>query len=69
MEKQQSVMDIINIRYDSFFEQEEKNRKLYHAAPQDVVNMTIGELAEASGASVATVSRFCRKCDVDGSII
>lgn len=33
---------------------------------KEVVNMTITELAEACGTSVATVSRFCRKCGVDG---
>ena len=66
MDKQQSVMDIINIRYDSFFEQEKKIANYIMQHHKDVVNMTIGELAEASGASVATVSRFCRKCDVDG---
>ena len=33
---------------------------------KEVVNMTIGELAEACGTSVATVSRFCKKCNVDG---
>ncbi|MCI9612929.1 MAG: MurR/RpiR family transcriptional regulator [Eubacterium sp.] len=31
-----------------------------------VINMMIGELADACGTSVATVSRFCRKCGVDG---
>lgn len=66
MEKQQSVMDIINIRYDSFFEQEKKIANYIMQHHKDVVNMTIGELAEASGTSVATVSRFCRKCDADG---
>ena len=29
-------------------------------------NMTIGELAKSCGTSVATISRFCRKCDVEG---
>ena len=33
---------------------------------KEVVNMTIGELAEVCGTSVATISRFCRKCNVDG---
>ena len=66
MEKQQSVMDTINILYDTFFEQEKKiaNYIMHHT--KDVVNMTISELAEASGTSVATISRFCRKCLVDG---
>ena len=66
MEKQQSVMDTINIRYDSFFEQEKKIANYIMQHHKAVVNMTIGELAEASGASVATVSRFCRKRDVAG---
>ena len=66
MEKQQSVMDTIHILYDSFFEQEKKiaNYIIQHHA--EVVNMTIGELAQACGTSVATISRFCKKCHVDG---
>lgn len=66
MEKQQSVMDTINILYDTFFEQEKKVANYIIQHHQDVVNMTIGELAEASGTSVATISRFCRKCEVEG---
>lgn len=66
MEKQQSVMDTIHILYDTFFEQEKKIANYIMQHHQEVVNMTIGELAEASGTSVATISRFCRKCNVDG---
>ena len=66
MEKQQSVMDTINILYDSFFEQEKKIANYIMQHREEVVNMTIGELAEASGTSVATISRFCKKCEVDG---
>lgn len=66
MEKQQSVMNTITILYDTFFEQEKKIANYIMQHRQDVVNMTIGELAEASGTSVATISRFCRKCEVDG---
>ena len=66
IENQQSVLDTIQIRYDSFFEQEKKIASYILQNYKDVINMTIGELADASGASVATVSRFCKKCDVDG---
>lgn len=66
MEKQQSVLDTINILYDSFFEQEKKVATYILMNHRQVVNMTINELAEASGTSIATISRFCRKCEVDG---
>lgn len=66
MEKQQSVMDTIHILYDSFFEQEKKIANYIIQNHKEVVNMTIGELAETCGTSVATISRFCRKCEVEG---
>lgn len=64
--EQQSVIDTINILFDSFFEQEKKIANYILSHHKDVVNMTIGELALASGVSIATVSRFCRKCGVEG---
>lgn len=66
MEKQESVLDIIQIRYDRFFEQEKKIATYILQNYKEVIDMTIGDLADASGTSVATVSRFCRKCEVDG---
>lgn len=66
MENQQSILDTIHVLYDSFFEQEKKIASYIIKNYKEVVNMTIGELAEASGTSVATISRFCRKCDADG---
>ncbi len=66
MEKQQTVMDTIHILYESFFEQEKKIADYMIKDHAKVINMTIGELADACGTSVATVSRFCRKCEVDG---
>ncbi len=66
MEKQQSVMDTIHILYDSFFEQEKKIANYIIQNHTEAINQTIGELAETCGTSVATVSRFCRKCGVDG---
>ena len=66
MEKQQTVMDTIHILYESVFEQEKKIANYIMKDHAGVINMTIGELADACGTSVATVSRFCRKCGVDG---
>ncbi len=66
MEKQQSVMDTVHILYDSFFEQEKKIANYIIQNHTEAINQTIGELAETCGTSVATVSRFCRKCGVDG---
>ncbi|MDO4555662.1 MAG: MurR/RpiR family transcriptional regulator [Lachnospiraceae bacterium] len=66
MEKHQSVLDTIHILYDSFFEQEKKIAKYIIENHKEVVNMTISELAAESKTSVATISRFCKKCGVDG---
>lgn len=66
MEKQNSVLDTIHILHDSFFEQEKKIADYIIQNHKEVVNLTIGELAKACGTSVATVSRFCHKCEVDG---
>ncbi len=66
MEKQSSVMDTINILYDTFFEQEKKVATYILGNHTQVINMTISELAQASGTSIATITRFCKKCNVDG---
>lgn len=66
MEKQKPVMYTINLLYDSFYEQEKKIADYILKNYKEVVNMTIVELAEACSTSVATVSRFCKKCEMDG---
>lgn len=66
MEKQPSILDTINMLYDSFFEQEKKVASYIMKNHKDVINLTIGELAKLSGTSVATITRFCRKCDLEG---
>jgi len=66
MEKQPTVMDTIHLLYDSFFEQEKKIANYILKHYKEVVNMTITELAQECGTSVATISRFCKKCDMDG---
>ena len=64
MEK--SVLDIICASLGSFFESERKigNYIIQHTA--EVVDMTVGELAQACGVSDASVSRFCKKINMKG---
>ena len=64
MEK--SFLDIICASLDSFFESERKigNYIIQHTA--EVVDMTVGELAQACGVSDASVSRFCKKINMKG---
>lgn len=63
---QGSVMDVICASYDQFFDAEKKIAGYIMNHPEQVMTMTVSELAAASGASEATVSRFCRKCGVKG---
>ena len=64
MEK--SVLDTICASLDTFFESERKigTHIIQHTAK--VVDMTVGELAQACGVSDASVSRFCKKIDMKG---
>ncbi len=64
MEK--TVMDIICSSFDTFFDSEKKIAKYIINHYDKVVDMTVGELAVASGASEASVSRFCKKVGVKG---
>lgn len=64
MEK--TVMDIICSSFDTFFDSEKKIAKYIINHYDKVVDMTVGELAAASGASEASVSRFCKKVGVKG---
>ncbi|MEG0365739.1 MAG: MurR/RpiR family transcriptional regulator [Coprobacillus sp.] len=64
MEK--TVMDTICSSFDNFFDSEKKIAKYIINHYDDVVEMTVGDLASASGASEASVSRFCRKIGVKG---
>lgn len=60
------VMDTICSSFDSFFDSEKKIAKYIINHYDQVVDMTVGELASASGASEASVSRFCKKVGVKG---
>lgn len=64
MEK--TVMDTICSGFDTFFDSEKKIAKYIINHYDQVVDMTVGELAQASGASEASVSRFCKKVGVKG---
>lgn len=66
MEKNQSVVGAICSLYDSYFDAEKKIADCIMDRKEEVVDMTVAELAIASGTSDATVSRFCRRCGFKG---
>lgn len=61
MNEIQSVLGGICSSYEHFFEAEKKIADCIMEQKDAVVNMTVAELAAASGTSDATVSRFCRR--------
>lgn len=66
MDEAKSVIGVICSSYDSFFDSEKKIATCIMERKQEVVDMTVAELAKASGASDASVSRFCRRCGFKG---
>ena len=62
MGETRSALGVICSSYDEFFEAEKKIADFMMEHKAEVVDMTVGELARASGTSDATVSRFCRRC-------
>ena len=66
MEEAKSVIGVICSSYDSFFDSEKKSANCIMERKREVVDMTVAELAQASGASDASVSRFCRRCGFKG---
>lgn len=66
MKEGQSVLGVICAFYDQFFEAEKKIADCIMERKEDVVEMTVAELAAASQTSDATVSRFCRRCGFKG---
>ncbi|WP_124066557.1 MurR/RpiR family transcriptional regulator [Clostridium sp. E02] len=61
-----SVSGVLCSSYDSFFEAEKKIADYILAHKSETIDMTVAELALASGTSDATVSRFCRRCGFHG---
>lgn len=66
MSEARSVLGVICSAYDSFFEAEKKIADYIMEHKEQAVDMTVGELAKASGTSDATVSRFCCRCGFKG---
>ena len=66
MENLKSVMNIICSEYNNFFEAEKKIADYILANKTKVIEMTISELAENAGTSEATITRFCKKCNMKG---
>ena len=56
----QSIMGIICSSYEQFFDAEKRIADYILENKKSVVDMTVAQLAKASGTSDATVSRFCR---------
>lgn len=52
--------------YDSLYEAEKKVADYLIAHQEDVINMSVGELAAACEASQATIIRFCKKIGYKG---
>lgn len=61
-----NVIDEIYSSYDHFFDSEKKIAKYIMHHTSEVVNMTVGDLSQASGASEASVSRFCKRIGLKG---
>lgn len=66
MKENQSVVGTICSSYDSYFDAEKKIADCIIERKEEVIDMTVAELAKASGTSDATVSRFCRRCGFKG---
>lgn len=66
MKNNKTVLDVIFSGYDDFFEAEKKIANYIINNKEEVIEMTIAELSAASGASEATISRFCKKCNMKG---
>lgn len=66
MQENRNVMGVLCSSYDTFFDAEKKIADCILERKGDVIDMTVAELAQASGTSDATVSRFCRRCGFKG---
>ena len=62
--KNYKVIDLIFSSFDEFSESEKKVANYIINNRKKIIEMTIVELASLSGVSEATVSRFCRKCNM-----
>lgn len=63
---EKNVLDKIFSVYDDLFEAEKKIASFVMNHQNEVIEMTVSSLANASGASEATIIRFCKKCGFKG---
>lgn len=63
---EKNVLDKIFSVYDDLFEAEKKIASFVMNYQNEVIEMTVSSLANASGASEATIIRFCKKCGFKG---
>ncbi|MBO6047326.1 MAG: MurR/RpiR family transcriptional regulator [Erysipelotrichaceae bacterium] len=61
-----SITNRISMQYDQFLESEKKIARYILNNPQAIADMTISQLAQNSGVSDASVSRFCKKIGTKG---
>lgn len=61
-----NIIDTIFSMYNSFFDAEKKIADYIINNKEKVIELTVAELARESETSDATVSRFCKKCDLKG---
>lgn len=66
MQDSKSVLGTLCSNYEFFFDAEKKIADCILERRGEVIDMTVAELAQASGTSDATVSRFCRRCGFKG---
>lgn len=66
MEFLESVLDNVRQNYDEMFAAEKKVADYIIKAPENTVRINVSELAELSGASDATVIRFCKHLGYKG---
>jgi len=66
MENNKKLLDVIFSGYDTFFDAEKKIANYIINNKEKVIEMTIAELSEVCGSSEATISRFCKKCNMKG---
>ena len=63
---EKNVLDKIFAVYDELFDAEKKIATYVTNHKEEVIEMTVSGLANASGASEATIIRFCKKCGFKG---
>lgn len=68
MSKDILVRDRIFSIYDSLYDAEKKAADYLIAHQEDVINMSVSELAQNCDTSQATIIRFARRSDVEGFI-